>query len=326
MPIKNMIQALNEALRQAMEKDENVVILGEDVGLDGGVFRVTEGLQERFGVKRVFDTPLAESGIVGTAVGMSIVGMKPVCEIQFSGFIYPAMNQIVSHVARMRNRSRGRFTCPMVIRAPHEGGVKALEHHAESMESMFMQVPGVKVVIPSGPYTAKGLLLASLADPDPVIFLEPLKLYRSVKEDVPEEMYHLEIGKARVVREGKDVTVVTYGSTLKACVEAAEKVSGEKKGECEIIDLLTVSPLDTDTVEQSVKKTGRLVVVHEAPQSAGIGAEVCARIGERAILYLKGPMVRVTGFDIVIPLAKRERDDIPDAGRVEDAIRSVIEY
>lgn len=326
MPIKNMIQAINEALRQAMEKDKNVIILGEDVGLNGGVFRVTEGLQATFGKERVFDTPLAESGIVGASVGMSVAGLKPVVEIQFSGFIYPAMNQIVSHVARMRNRSRGRFTCPMVIRAPHEGGVKALEHHAESMEAMFLQSPGIKVVIPSGPYTAKGLLMAAIADPDPVIFLEPLRLYRSIKEDVPLEPYELEIGKARIVREGQDVTVVTYGATVKTCLEAVEKAAGGKVANCEVIDLLTVSPMDSDTIEQSVKKTGRLVVVHEAPQSAGVGAEVSARIAEHAMMYLKGPIVRVTGFDTIIPLAKHEREYIPDAGRVEEAIRKVMEY
>lgn len=326
MAIKTMIQALNEALRLAMEKDARVVVLGEDVGVDGGVFRVTEGLLKQFGSARVLDTPLAESGMVGACVGMSVAGLKPIAEIQFSGFIYPAMNQIVNHVARMRNRSRGRFTTSMVIRAPHEGGVKALEHHAESMESMFLQSPGVKVVIPSTPHNAKGLLLAAIESKDPVIFLEPLKLYRSIKEDVPDAYYTTPIGKARIARSGNDVTIVTYGSLVKTCVEAAENVSVQRLGECEVIDLMTLSPMDFETIQQSVNKTGRLLVVHEAPQSAGIGAEVAARVSERCMMSLKGPIVRVTGFDVVIPLAKMENLYIPDVNRVVKGIKQVLEY
>lgn len=326
MAIKTMIAALNEALEQAMRKHDNVVILGEDVGVDGGVFRVTDGLITKFGDKRVLDTPLAENGIIGASVGMSIAGLRPVAEIQFSGFIFPAMNQIVSHVARMRNRSRGRFNCAMVIRTPHEGGVKALEHHAESMESMFLQAPGIKVVIPSTPYYAKGLMLAAIEDNDPVIFLEPLKLYRSIKEEVPEEYYTLPIGKARVARKGNDVTIVTYGSLVKTCVEAAEQLNVQRMADVEVIDLLSLAPLDFETVANSVTRTGRLVIVHEAPQTAGLGAEIAARVAERCLLSLKGPVVRVTGFDTVIPLAKMESLYIPDVSRVVKGVRKVMEF
>jgi len=320
----NMVQALNQALRQEMEKDPKVVLLGEDVGVDGGVFRVTEGLLEKFGPQRVIDTPLAESAIVGASIGMAAAGLRPVAEIQFMGFIYAAFDQVVSHAARLRNRSRGRYTAPLVIRTPYGAGVKALEHHSESTEALFCQIPGLKVVVPSTPYDAKGLLTASILDGDPVIFLEPTKLYRAGRQDVPEESYAVPLGQAKIVREGDDITIVAWGAMIPPCQKAAESV--ENGGVFpEILDLRTLSPWDRGAVLQSVKKTGRLLVVHEAPRTCGLGAEIAAHIAEKAIYDLKAPVGRVTGQDITVPYSKGEEYYYPGPERIIRGIRKIME-
>ncbi len=320
MATMNMVQALNLALREEMERDKDVVVLGEDVGKDGGVFRVTDGLFNRFGPERVMDTPLGETGIVGAAIGMAAYGLKPVAEIQFLGFIYAAIDQIFSHAARIRARSRGRFTSSLVIRTPYGGGVKALEHHSESTEAFFCHMPGVKVVVPSSPRIAKGLLLSSIRDPDPVIFLEPTRLYRLVKEDVPEIEYTTPLGKARIVQEGKDVTVIAWGSMLQRTMKALEGFNAE------VIDLMTLSPLDEETILQSVKKTGRVVIVHEAPSTCGLGAEISATIAEQAMLYMKAPIVRVTAYDVVLPLPKLEDYYLPSIEKIRKGIETVLQY
>jgi pyruvate dehydrogenase E1 component beta subunit len=321
-----MVEAMDQALQQEMSRDPSVVVLGEDVGRDGGVFRVTDGLMERFGGDRVIDTPLAESGIVGMAIGMAVAGYRPVAEIQFAGFIYPAYDQLVSHAARMRNRSRGRFTVPMVVRTPYGGGIRALEHHSESVEAIFAHVPGLKTVIPADPYDAKGLLLAAIRDPDPVLFLEPARVYRAIRMEVPEEMYTIPLGTARVVREGRDVTLLAWGAQLRTVREAAERLAEEGVADAEVVDVRSMAPLDYETIIASVSKTGRAVVVHEAPRTCGMGAEISAQIMERAVLHLKAPVLRVTGFDTVPPLAKLEDYYQPDAERVLSAIRSVMEF
>ncbi|MBI1972220.1 MAG: alpha-ketoacid dehydrogenase subunit beta [Candidatus Aenigmarchaeota archaeon] len=321
----NMAQAINLALKQEMEKNKKVVLLGEDIGVDGGVFRVTEGLLERFGPNRVIDTPLAESAIIGTSIGMAIYGLKPVAEIQFDGFLYPALDQLISHAARIRNRSRGRFTCPLVVRIPCAGGIHAPEHHSESPETHIVHTPGLKAVMPSTPYDAKGLLTAAMRDPDPVVFFEPKKLYRSPKQEVPEKDYDIPIGKAGVTKEGGDVTLVSWGTMVHVCAEAAEKLKG-KNIDAEIIDVRSLSPLDTETILNSVQKTGRAVIVHEAPRTLGLGAEIAATISEADILSLKAPVKRVTGFDIPMPLAKHENLYLPDAGRVSRAAEEVMKF
>jgi len=322
----NMVQAIDQALLQEMQLDNRVIVLGEDVGRDGGVFRVTDGLVERFGEERVIDTPLAESGIVGMAIGMAIAGFRPVAEIQFAGFAYPAYDQLVSHASRMRNRSRSQFTVPLVVRTPYGGGIRALEHHSESMEAAFAHVPGLKVVIPADPYEAKGLLASAVRDPDPVLFMEPARIYRAVKADVPEEAYTLPLGKARVVREGRDVTALAWGAHVRTLTEAAQRLEVEGVADVEIIDVRSLSPFDFETVIASVAKTGRAVVVHEAPRSCGFGAEISAQIMERAILHLRSPVSRVTGFDTVPPLAKLEDYFQPDADRVVEAIRTSMQF
>jgi pyruvate dehydrogenase E1 component beta subunit len=305
MPSMNMVQAINSALALEMERDPSVVALGEDIGLDGGVFRVTDGLQKRFGPARVIDTPLAEGGIVGMAIGMAINGLRPVAEIQFMGFSYLTLNQLISHASRMRNRTRGRLTVPMVMRMPYGAGVKALEHHSESTEAIFVQIPGLKVVVPSTPLEAKGLLTASIRDPDPVIFLEPTRSYRMLKEEVPDGEYVLPIGKARLVQEGKDVTVIGWGAMMVQIQKAVDEAA--KKGiSCEVIDMRTLSPMDSASVVESVKRTGRAVVVQEAPKTCGVGAEIVARINEKALLSLQAPVTRVAGPDIIVPLPKGE--------------------
>jgi len=320
MATLNMVQALNLALREEMERDKDVVVLGEDVGKDGGVFRVTDGLFSRFGPERVMDTPLGETGIVGAAIGMAAYGLKPVAEIQFLGFIYTAIDQIFSHAARIRARSRGRFTSSLVIRTPYGAGVKALEHHSESTEALFCQMPGVKVVVPSSPRIAKGLLLSSIRDPDPVVFLEPTRLYRLVKEDVPEIEYTTPLGKARIAQQGKDVTVIAWGSMLQRTMKALEGFDAE------VIDLMTLSPFDEETVLQSVKKTGRAVIVHEAPSMCGLGAEISATIAEHAMLYLKGPIMRVTAHDVVLPLPKLEDHYLPSIEKIRKGIETALQY
>ena len=322
----NLVAAIDQALLQEMERDPNVIVLGEDVGKDGGVFRVTDGLVERFGEERVIDTPLAESGIVGVAIGMAIAGYRPVAEVQFSGFVYPAYDQLVSHASRMRNRTRGRFTVPLVVRMPYGGGIRALEHHSESMEAVFAHVPGLKVVIPADPYQAKGLLTAAIRDPDPVVFFEPARVYRAIKMEVPEEEYVIPLGLARVAREGRDLTLIAWGAQVRIALEAAERVAAEGRCDVEVIDVRTLSPFDSVTVTASVVKTGRAVVVHEAPRTGGFGAEIAAQIMERAILHLKAPVRRVTGFDTMPPLAKLEDYFHPDVDRVVDEIIATMEF
>jgi pyruvate dehydrogenase E1 component beta subunit len=308
-----------------MQNDEDVIVLGEDVGKNGGVFRATEGLYDEFGEDRVIDTPLAESGIVGCSVGMAAYGLKPVPEIQFSGFMYPAFDQIVSHVGRLRTRSRGRFTCPMVIRAPYGGGIRAPEHHSESKEAFYAHEPGLKVVIPSTPYDTKGLLISAIRDPDPVIFLEPKLIYRAFRGDVPEEDYEVPIGEAAVRREGEDITVVTWGAMTRPTMEAAETLA-EEGIECEVVDLRTISPIDTETVVESFEKTGRAAVVHEAPKKGGIGGEITAMLQEEALLYQEAPVKRITGFDVPFPLYALEDYYLPSPTRVEEGIRETVEF
>jgi len=319
-----MVQALNMALRQEMEKDDSVVVLGEDVGLVGGVFRVTDKLIDQFGDQRVLDTPLAESAIVGMSIGMGIYGLKPVCEIQFSGFSYQNFHQMENHAARLRWRSRGRFHVPMVLRAPYGGGVRALEHHSESREIYWAHTPGLKMVIPSGPRNARALLVSAIRDPDPVVFYEAKALYRAFREEVPEEEEVLPIGKPAVARAGSDLTMIAYGAMLRPTMEAAENLAQKDGVEAEVIDLLTISPLDSTQIIESVKKTGRAVVVHEAPRSFGAGAEIIARIMEGAFFFLEVPIERVTGADTIIPLFSREKFYLPDAARILESARKAL--
>jgi len=322
MAVMNMVQAINLALQQEMERDKRVILLGEDVGVDGGVFRVTQGLIEKFGKERVIDTPLAESGIIGTSIGLAINGFIPVPEIQFAGFIYPAFEQLVSHAARIRTRTRGAYSCPITIRSPYSGGIRALEHHSESTEAFYAHTPGLKVVIPSTPHDAKGLLAASIRDPDPVVFLEPTRVYRSLKQEVPEEEYLIELGKANIVQEGDDVTVVAWGAMIKHAMDAAAALKDEAS--VEIVDVRTISPLDAETIVSSVQKTGRCVIVQEAPRSFGVASEIIAQINEKALTSLEAPVERVTGFDTVIPLFRLEEYYLPNATRVVSAIRKVL--
>lgn len=325
MPRMSMIEAINKTLHELMEKDDSIVVMGEDVGVDGGVFRATVGLIEKYGEQRVIDTPLAESAIVGTAVGMAINGLKPVAEIQFEGFMFKAYDQIYSHVSRMRKRSQGYYNLPMVVRSPYGAGVRALEHHSDAPEALFASLPGLKVVIPATPSDAKGLLTAAIEDPDPVIYLEPKRLYRSFKEEVPEGEHKVPIGKARIAREGDDITLLTWGGMVQVCEKAAHHVSSEGV-EPEVVDLRSISPFDIETITSSVKKTGRLVIVHEAPKSFGAGAELAATVGEKCLLYLLAPIARVTGYDITPPLAKLEDHNYPSQDRVVRAIHETMEF
>jgi pyruvate dehydrogenase E1 component beta subunit len=320
-----LVQAVRDGLHTEMRRDEDVIVLGEDVGKNGGVFRATEGLYDEFGGDRVIDTPLAESGIVGTAIGMAAYGLRPVPEIQFSGFMYPAFDQIVSHAARLRTRSRGRFTCPLVIRAPYGGGIRAPEHHSESKEAFYAHEAGLKVVIPSTPYDTKGLLLSAIRDPDPVVFLEPKLIYRAFRGEVPEGEYTVPIGEAQVRREGADVSVFVYGAMTPRTLEAAENLA-EEGVECEVVDLRTVSPLDRAAIVDSFKKTGRACVVHEAPRSGGLAGEITATIQEEALLYQEAPVVRVTGYDVPYPLYALEDYYLPSVARIEDGIREAVEF
>jgi pyruvate dehydrogenase E1 component beta subunit len=325
MPKRNLVEAINRGLLEEMEKDPAVVILGEDVGREGGVFRVTDGLQARFGAERVIDTPLAESGIVGAAFGMAVKGLRPVAEIQFEGFLPPAMDQIMSHIARIRTRSRGRFTAPLVIRSPFGGGIHAPEHHSDSPEAIFIHTPGIKVVIPSSPYDAKGLIKAAIRDADPVLFFEPKRLYRAIKEEVPDEDYTVPIGKAKVLREGDDITLVSWGAMVRETMRAADLA--EKEGtRAEVVDLRTLSPLDEGAFLDSVRKTGRAVVVQEAPRTCGLGAEICARIQEKELLSLKAPVERIAGFDTVVPLLRLENHYLPNPERILRGIRKAMAF
>jgi len=325
MTLMNMVQGINSALTYEMGRDPSVVLLGEDVGVDGGVFRVTEGLLAKYGPDRVIDTPLEEEAIVGSAIGMAMNGLRPVAEIQFLGFSYLALDQLISHASRLRNRSRGRYSVPMVLRTPYGAGVKALEHHSESTEALFVQIPGLKVVVPSTPREAKGLLISAIRDPDPVIFLEPTRSYRLIREEVEEGEVVVPLGKARMVKEGKDVTVIGWGAMMPIIGEGVARAEAEGVS-VEVLDLRTLSPMDSMAVVESVKKTGRAVVVHEAPKTCGVGAEVAARIMEGAFLSLEAPVERVTAPDIIIPLPKGERFYYISPERVYSAVKRVASY
>ena len=322
----NMVKALNLALRQEMERDPDVLVIGEDVGVDGGVFRVTEDLHRAFGSRRVIDSPLAEAAIVGTSVGMALYGLKPVCEIQFSGFAFQCFHQFENHAARYRMRTQGRFHVPLVVRMPYGGGVRALEHHSESEEQFYAHIPGLKMVIPSGPRNARALLVSAIRDPDPVIFFEAKALYHASREEVPDEAEAWPIGQAHVAREGGDLTLIAYGAMVRVVREAADTLAREDRAEAEVIDLLTVSPLDRATLVASVTKTGRAVIVHEAPRSFGAGAEIAASIMEGAFLSLEAPIRRVAAYDVPFVGFARERANVPDIARVVAAARETLAY
>jgi pyruvate dehydrogenase E1 component beta subunit len=319
-----MVQALNLALRQEMEKDDRVILMGEDVGVDGGVFRVTVDLIEKFGEERVLDTPLAESGIVGMAIGMAAYGLRPVCEIQFSGFSYQNFHQVENHASRLRWRSRGRISVPLVVRMPYGGGVRALEHHSESREAYWAHTPGIKMVIPSGPRNARALLVSAIRDPDPVIFYEGKAIYRAFREEVPEEEETVPIGESRIAREGTDLTLVAYGAMVRPALAAAERLQKDHGVETEVVDLLTLSPLDDALFTESARKTGHIMVVHEAPGSFGPGAEIVARLVEKSFYYLEAPIRRVTGFDIITPLFSIENAYIPSEERIVREARNLL--
>jgi pyruvate dehydrogenase E1 component beta subunit len=325
MKVMNMVDAINDALDIKLSEDPDVVVYGEDVGVEGGVFRVTKGLQKKYGEERVFDTPLAESGIVGTAVGMSAAGLKPVVEIQFSGFIFPAFNQVASHVARMYNRSRGRYKTNIVIRMPYGGNIKALEHHSESMEALFGHIPGLKVVIPSTPYDAKGLLVSAIEDGNPVIYMEPKRVYRAIKQEVPEEKISIPIGKAKILKEGDNITVASYGAMIRD-VQRAMVLAKEAGISVELIDLRTIYPIDRDTLRDSIRKTGRFLVVSEGPASFGVGAELMAIANEEAFLSLEAPPTRLSGFDTVPPLPKGEHFYFHSPERIYYEIKKLTDY
>jgi 2-oxoisovalerate dehydrogenase E1 component beta subunit len=318
-----MIEAINRAHAWEMAHDPTVVVLGEDVGVNGGVFRATAGLQQKFGADRVQDTPLAEGMIAGMSIGMASQGLRPVAEIQFMGFIYPAMDQIANHMGRMRNRTRGRITLPLVMRMPHGGGIHAPEHHSESLEAMLAHHPGLRVVCPSSPARAYGLLLAAIREPDPVMYLEPVRLYRLVRQEVADDGQALPLDVCYRLREGSDVTIVTWGAMTFETMRAAEQLQKDNVS-CEVIDLATLSPIDHDTILESVAKTGRLVIVHEAPRNCGIGAEIAATVAEHGLYDLQAPIQRVTGYDTVMPLSRLEYDYIPSIARITDAVRETL--
>ena len=320
-----MIEALNQSLTLELERDKRVVLLGQDIGANGGVFRVTEHLQKKFGEKRVFDTPLSESAIIGSSIGMAIYGLRPVAEIQFAGFLYVCMNQLVSQAARIRFRSAGAFTCPLVVRAPYGGGVRTPELHSESLEGVFLQTPGLKIVLPSNPCDAKGLLASAIADPDPVLFLENIKLYRSFREETPEDYYTIPLGKAKTVQEGTDVSIFAYGAMVPVALEAAKQAQQEMGTSVEVIDLRTIWPLDEEAIVTSVEKTGRAIVVHEAPRAGGVGAEVTAIINDKCLYSLLKPVGRVTGYDTPFPVPGLEDYYLPTPMKVLAALRQVME-
>ncbi|MFK7958955.1 MAG: alpha-ketoacid dehydrogenase subunit beta [Phycisphaerales bacterium] len=326
MPQRTMVEAINLALDEAMAADDRVLMMGEDIAVNGGVFRVTKGLLEKYGRKRVMDTPLAECGIMGTAVGMAAAGLRPVAEIQFSGFTLQAFDQIEQNMARLRHRSRNRYPMSMVMRAPYGGGIRAVEHHSESREAYWVHTPGLKCVIPSGPRNARALLAAAIADPDPVVFYEPKSVYRAFREDVPDEAETLEIGKARIARPGTDLTVIAYGAMMQRVTEAVDDLADLDGIDCEVVDLLSVSPMDTQTMAESVRRTGRCVVVHEGPRTCGIGAEVIARLNETAFEHLIAPIRRVTGFDIHFPFLQVEEHYLPDPDSIAEAIRETMRF
>ena len=320
----SLIDALTMAMAWELEHDERIVILGEDVGVNGGVFRATAGLQQRFGADRVYDTPLAEGMIAGVSIGMAVQGMRPIAEIQFMGFIYPTVDQMINHAGRMRNRTRGRLSCPMVLRAPYGGGIHAPEQHSESTEALFAHMPGIRVVIPSSPSRAYGLLLAAVRDPDPVVFLEPKRIYRLNKQEVEDNGKALPLDVCYILREGSDVTLVTWGAMTFETMKAAEQLA--KSGvSCEIIDLATISPIDYETILESVEKTGRLVIIHEAARSFGVGAEIAAIVAEKGLYDLKAPIRRVTGYDTVMPYFRREMDYMPSVKKITDTVQETLE-
>src|SRR5512137_24812 len=324
MPVMNVIQAVNDALRVEMRRDPRVVVLGEDVGAFGGVFRATAGLQQEFGASRVVDTPLAEGGIIGTATGMALYGLRPVAEIQFADFIFPAFDQIVNEVAKYRHRSGGQYPCPLTIRTPYGGGIKGGHYHSQSPEALFLHTPGLKVVVPSGPYDAKGLLLSAIRDPDPVIFFEPKRVYRAARGEVPEGEYLIPLGQAAVTRPGTQVTLIAWGAMWHEAAQAAREAEAEGI-DCEVLDLRSLQPLDVEAITASVRKTGRAVVVHEAPRTCGFGAELSALIQERCFLSLEAPVARVTGFDTPFPYTL-EAEYLPRAPRILQAIRQTVSY
>jgi pyruvate dehydrogenase E1 component beta subunit len=325
MTVMTLLEAIRSTLDYELARDPTVLIFGEDVGYNGGVFRATEGLQKKYGEKRVFDTPLAESAIVGISIGMAIKGLKPVGEIQFDGFTYPAFDQLISHASRMRTRSRGKFTCPLVVRAPYAGGVHAPEHHSESPEVFYAHTPGLKVVVPSTPADAKGLLLSAIRDPDPVFFFEPKKLYRSLKGDVPDGDYTVPLGKARMVKEGKDMSIITWGVMVSVCEEVARQL-GQSGVDVEIIDLRTIAPYDVAAVLATAQKTGRVLIVHEAPRTCGFSTELAAQISEKGLYHLKAPILRVTGYDTVMPLYKMENWYLPSVEKILFTAKKLMEY
>jgi pyruvate dehydrogenase E1 component beta subunit len=320
-----LVEAVRLALDHAMEHDQRVVILGEDVGIDGGVFRATEGLWQRFGGERVRDTPLSEAAIAGVSVGLAAQGFRPVAEIQFMGFVYPAIDQMVNHASRMRTRTRGRLSCPMVLRVPYGGGIGAPEHHSESTEAMFAHIPGLRVVVPSSPRKAYGLLLAAIADPDPVVFLEPKRIYRSIKEPLDDDGQPLPLDRCFVLREGTDLSIITWGAMTVEALAAAEQLAAEGVS-AEVIDAAILKPVDVDGIVASVEKTGRCVIVHEAAKACGVGAEIAASIMERAFLSLLAPVERVTGYDTVMPLPRLESHYLPDTARITQAARRSLSY
>lgn len=320
-----LVEAINQALRFEMQRDQTVVVLGEDIAKNGGVFRATVGLLDTFGPERVRDTPLAESMIAGLAIGMAVEGLKPVAEFQFMGFMYPALDQIINHATRMRNRTRGRLSCPLVFRSPYGAGIHAPEHHSESTEAIFAHVPGCRVVIPSSPARAYGLLLAAIRDPDPVIFLEPSRLYRWIKQEVPDDGNALPLDKCFTLQTGTDVTLVTWGAMLKEVMAAATTIA-TKGVSCEIIDVATVKPVDMATILASIEKTGRCVIVHEAAKTCGIGAEIAAQIAEKGLMLLQAPLQRVTGYDTIVPYSRLEKIYLPSEQQIIDAITNVMEF
>ncbi len=320
-----LIQAITDGLATMLEADERILLLGEDIGKNGGVFRATDGLQERFGQERVMDTPLSESGIIGTSVGLAVNGFKPIAEMQFFGFVYPAYEQIMTHVSRIRMRTMGRYTVPMVIRAPYGAGIRAPENHTDSVEALFTHMRGIKVVCPSTAHDAKGLLIASIEDPDPVLFLEPLKLYRSVRDEVPEGKYMVEIGKGKKVKDGDEVTLIAWGAMVQVAMSAAEQA--EKEGiTCDVIDLRTLYPIDREIIAESVQKTGRAVIVHEAHETGGVGNDIVSIINDTSILYMKSPIERITGFDVPVPFFALEEHYLPTPARVFQAIKKTVHF
>lgn len=320
------MQAIHEALDQKLADDRRVMLTGEDIGVNGGVFRATEGLFDKYGKERVVDTPLAEAGLIGSAIGLALNGFVPVVEIQFLAFIYPGFEQLITHAARMRYRTRGQYNVPLVIRTPYGAGIRGPELHSESVEAFFVHTPGLKVVVPSNPYDAKGLLISAIEDPDPVVFLEPARIYRAFKAEVPEEMYRIPLGKANIVREGTDVSLISWGAMMRVALEAARQLEQEKGWSCEVIDLRSLYPLDRDAIAASVKKTGRALIVHEAQKTAGVGAEIVSLINDEALMYLRAPIQRITGFDVPVPQFSLEDLYVPTVERVRAGIATAIQF